>query len=310
VDQGHDDGEEGGLRAFLDSGAMDRAAASLRRRLGGAPDDPALLRDLGDVLRQKGDLDGAARVFRRLRDRLPGDAAAARLAALLAGEAAPPEPAIPAKFLRLRDFLPRERLDALRAHVRKRRRAFRDTAVRYAGGEDRPDAATRKSSYCADVAAIREWFDPLLLAAFPEACRRHGIEPFAPRVRSCKLSAWHDGCFFRLHQDQATGEAATRRLGFLYYFHFPPPRFEGGELLLYDRDPTTLWPRPTFTSLPPEGNTLAIIPANAWHEVLPVRLGDPDWYAARFTFSGWIHDGALMGEEEDAPSADGGEEGP
>jgi Rps23 Pro-64 3,4-dihydroxylase Tpa1-like proline 4-hydroxylase len=159
---------------------------------------------------------------------------------------------------------------------------------------------TRRSASCTDVEALREWFDPLLLARFRDVCIRTGLEPFEPRVLSCKLTAWHDGCFFHLHQDRATGPAATRRLGFLYYFDFPPRRFHGGELLLYDRDPDSLWPRPSFTNIPPHNNALAVIPSHCWHEVLPVRIEDrEDWYAGRFTFSGWFHDAALMDEEEE-----------
>jgi Rps23 Pro-64 3,4-dihydroxylase Tpa1-like proline 4-hydroxylase len=294
------EGGEGGLRAFLDGGALDRAEAAVRRGLADRPTDPRLLRNLGDVLRQKGDLRGAAEAYRRLSDARPGDRHAERMAALLDGGPSRREDPHPAKFFLARDFLTAERHAEVLAAVRRRRRKFQSTAVRTDKGKDRKDAATRRSQFCADVAGVQEWFDAKVLQAFPEICRRTGVEPFEPRILSCKFSAWHDGCFFRLHQDQATGIAATRRLGFLYYFRFPPPRFRGGELLLYDRDPDTLWPRPSFTAIPPEDNLLAVIPANAWHEVLPVRVESDDWYAARFTYGGWIHDAALVdgGEEE------------
>jgi len=285
---------EGGLRAFLDGGAFERAAEELRRRLREAPSDLRTLRDLAHVLRQAGDLDGAARTYRRVVDLDPSDLHAARLHALLGGTpGAPPDP-VPVRFFRRRGFLGEERLALLRSFVESRGDAFAATAVRRADGRQDADEGTRRSASLTEVEEVREWFDPLLVDVLPDAVRHLGLEEFTLDVLSCKVTAWHDGCFFRLHQDEATGAAATRRAGFLYYFDFPPRRFTGGELLLYDRHPDTLWPLPSFTNLRPETDTLLVIPANAWHEVLPVRCPDPDWRAGRFTFSGWIHDGDLM----------------
>ena len=111
--------------------------------------------------------------------------------------------------------------------------------------------------------------------------------------------AWRT-CTVVLTGSRATGPAATRRMGFLLYFDFPPRRFTGGELLLYDLDPDTLWPVPRFTNLPPETNSLVVLPANCWHEVLPVRCPGDDWTAGRFTYSGWIHDAGLMEDDDGA----------
>ena len=291
---------EGGLRAFLDGGALDRAAAELRRRLRENPSDARTMRDLAQVLRQAGDPAGAARAFRRVVDLDPSDLHAARLHALLEGVApAPPDP-VPVRFFRQAGFLGEERLARLRAFVAAHADAFAATAVRREDGRQDEDAGTRRSASLKEVDGVREWFDPLLAEVLPGALRSLALEEFTVDVLSCKVTAWHDGCFFRLHQDEATGAAATRRAGFLYYFDFPPRRFAGGELLLYDRNPDTLWPLPSFTNLPPETDTLVVIPANAWHEVLPVRCPDPDWRAARFTFSGWIHDGDLLDAMEGA----------
>lgn len=296
---------EGGLRAFLDGGAFERAAGELRRRLRDDPSDVRTLRDLAQVLRQSGDLAGASRAFRRVVDLDPSDLHAARLHALLEGiPPAPPDP-VPVRFHRRRGFLGEERLGRLRDFVRGRRAAFEATAVRTADGRQDHDAGTRRSASLKEVDEVREWFDPLLAEEIPEAIRALSLGEFAVDVLSCKVTSWHDGCFFRLHQDEATGAAATRRAGFLYYFDFPPRRFTGGELLLYDRDPDTLWPLPSFTNLPPETDTLVFIPANAWHEVLPVRCPDPDWSAARFTFSGWLHDADLLDALEEGGGGGG-----
>jgi len=287
-------GGDGGLRAFLDEGALDRAAVVLRRRLRDRPGDPDALRDLALVLRQSGDLEGAARVYRRLAEAIPGEASAARLAALLDGGMPLGADPVPVRFLRKRGFLPEERLAEVRAFVLRSRTSFKATAVRTEDGRQKRNEGARRSASCTEVGPLREWFDPLIEGLFPEMLGRLGQGPFEPSVLSCKLSAYHDGSFFQLHQDRATGVAATRKMGFLYYFDFPPRRFTGGELLLYDLDPDTLFPVPRFTNLPPEGNSLVVLPAHCWHEVLPVRCPGADWTAGRFTYSGWIHDAALL----------------
>jgi Rps23 Pro-64 3,4-dihydroxylase Tpa1-like proline 4-hydroxylase len=104
------------------------------------------------------------------------------------------------------------------------------------------------------------------------------------------VSVYHQGHFFRLHQDRTDGPAASRRYGVIYYFDFPPRRFHGGELVLYDVDQESQLPTASFTTIEPTANMLAVIPAGAWHEVLPIVCQSDDWYAGRFTLSGWIHD--------------------
>jgi Rps23 Pro-64 3,4-dihydroxylase Tpa1-like proline 4-hydroxylase len=284
-----------GLREVLDQGMLRDAAKRLERHLRTRPKDAEALRALGDLQRQQGHLDAAAATYKRLLALEPGDAVTARLVGLLGEGRTVSAPALPTRFLRLPDFLPDERLGELREHVRTKRSAFKDTAVKRAGGEeDELDHSTRRSSSLLDLGDVGAWFNAMVEARIPEFVERLGMEPFEAGIHSCKISAYHDGHFFHLHQDRSTGVAATRVLGFLFYFDFPPRRFHGGELLVYDRDPDTLMPVPVFTTLPPEGNSLVVVPANCWHEVLPIVCKSEDWFAARFTYSGWIHDEVLM----------------
>lgn len=289
-----DDGSPG-LREVLDGGLLRDAAARLEKHLRSRPRDAEALRGLADLQRQRGLLDEAGESYRRLLALEPTNPIVARLAGLLGEGRAAPVPPLPTRYLRVRDFLPGPRLEELREHVRDSRGAFKDTAVKRAGGEeDELDHSTRRSSSLLELGAVGEWFDALVEERIPDFLDRLALEPFEAGIRSCKISAYHDGHFFHLHQDRSTGVAATRVLGFLYYFEFPPRRYHGGELLLYDRDPDTLMPVPVFTTLIPENNTLVVVPANCWHEVLPVVCPDGDWFAARFTYSGWIHDEALL----------------
>ena len=129
-----------------------------------------------------------------------------------------------------------------------------------------------------------------LSGRFPQLRKQLRVAPFRAGIHSVKISVYHHGHFFGLHHDDNTGPAASRRFGFIYYFEYPPRRFSGGELILFDRDPDSLLPTASFTNVAPAHNSLAIIPANTWHEVLPIHCPSDDWFAGRFTLSGWIHD--------------------
>lgn len=114
-----------------------------------------------------------------------------------------------------------------------------------------------------------------------------GIAPFRYSLRDLRLDRYGDGDFFSAHADRVAG-APERVVAFIYYFYFPPKRFEGGELMIYDWNMEEGGPASTGTAIAPDLNQLVILPAHSWHEVLPVRCVSHEWEAARFTLHGWI----------------------
>lgn len=282
------------IRELLDSGLLEEKEVELRLALMDKPRDPELLRKLGEIQRSMGDRKGAAQSYQQLAHIVPENPHFARMATLLSGQKISKLPPTPSQFRILEDFLPQHRVKDILAHTRIKQEAFQSTKVRSKDRGEYLDTRRRLSSFCSELGSIRDWFDPLILQAFPNSLKALDLEAFEPGIYSCKLSAYHDGHFFHVHQDKSTGVAATRRLGFIYYFEFAPKRYKGGELLLYDRDPDTLLPSPSFTTLIPQHNSLVLLPANTWHEVLPIRIESEDWFAARFTYSGWIHDESLL----------------
>lgn len=282
------------IRELLDSGLLEEKEVEIRLSLMDAPKNPELLRKLGEIQRSMGDRKGAGQSYQQLSKLVPNNAHFARMATLLNGEPLAQLPAIASQFQIVEDFLHKNRVKDILAHTRVKQDAFQSTKVRSKDKGEYLDSTRRVSSFCPELGSIRDWFDPIILEAFPGFLNDLGLEPFQPGIYSCKLNAYHNGHFFNVHQDKSTGVAATRRLGFIYYFEFAPKRYKGGELLLYDRDPDTMLPTPSFTTLIPQHNSLVILPATTWHEVLPIRIETDDWFAARFTYSGWIHDESLL----------------
>ncbi|MDF1665103.1 MAG: 2OG-Fe(II) oxygenase [Planctomycetota bacterium] len=282
------------IRELLDSGLLEEKEVELRLALMDAPGNPELLRKLAEIQRSMGDRSGAGQSYHQLTKIVPNDAHFARMATLLTGQPLAKLPAIASQFRIFDEFLHKNRVKDILAHTRVKQESFQSTKVRSKDKGEYLDTTRRVSFYCSELGSIRDWFDALILEAFPDCLKTLDLEPFQPGIYSCKLSAYHNGHFFNVHQDKSTGVAATRRLGFIYYFEFAPRRYKGGELLLYDRDPDTMLPTPSFTTLIPQHNSLVILPATTWHEVLPIRIETDDWFAARFTYSGWIHDESLL----------------
>ena len=282
------------LRDMLDGGSLERSEKALIKKVAESPDDIGLLHRFADVLRQRGKLREAGTVYSRIRKLQPTDPAAGALGALLRGRRVPDAAPLPTKFLIESDFLENERIEEIRTLVRNQRDEFAPTEVLDASGKQEMDTDTRCSESLTNLRGVTEWFPDRVAKLVPELRKRLRVPRFRAGLHSIKISAYHHGHFFGLHHDDNAGAAASRRFGFIYYFEFPPKRFSGGELILFDRDPDSLLPTASFTNLAPDHNILVIIPANTWHAVLPIHCPSEDWFAGRFTLSGWIHDDDML----------------
>jgi len=278
------------LGFILDSGILRQAARQLEARLANEPDQPELLRQLADLYRKTGQLEHAARQYERLRQLLPGDAAAARLSASLTSRPLPPAaPSWPPRFVTLPDFLPAERLEEILTFAQTQQRSLTPSSVYDA---ERGAALVKPGKRSSSDALLQGndlgWFVQRindLRTALAELLQ----EPApAGSFEECRLTCHGDGCFFKPHID-ATPHRPNRLWSIVYYFYFPPQRYSGGELILYDWDHETGKAAETFTTIIPRQNLLVAFSSSCWHEVLPVRCTTSDWTAGRFTLNGWIH---------------------
>jgi SM-20-related protein len=210
---------------------------------------------------------------------------AARMLAILRGQASASAP-WPEPFVLHRAFLPDERLDDLLAFAAGQRDAFAPTPVLHQG-RTTYDSNARWCANAWDVGPIADWLLPLIQARLPSALAQLDLPAEPLEIRDCKITQYGDGGFFGPHVDRGPG-AETRVLGFILYFHFPPKRFTGGGLAIYDRDLRTGGPATTCTTIIPDQNQLVLLGSDCWHEVLPVQCPAEPWNAGRFTFNGWI----------------------
>lgn len=277
------------LGTLLESGLLQKASAQLELLVTAQPDRADLWRRLGDTARQVGDLPRAAAAYERYLALEPGDIGIERALAILRSDPLPRPPASwPARYVRYNNFIPLERLQELMEFTVNRHEQFVPTQVVGRDGKNvlRPDV--RWCTNYQEIDSITEWFMPLVQARLPEIMERLHDSPFRVELRDCKLTYYGDGSFFRPHIDRGPG-VESRVFGFIYYFYFPPRRFNGGGLAIYDWDLEKGEAAANCTTLIPEMNQLVVLSSHCWHEVLPVRCATSDWDAGRFTLNGWIN---------------------
>ncbi|GLW48766.1 hypothetical protein Stsp02_44280 [Streptomyces sp. NBRC 14336] len=114
----------------------------------------------------------------------------------------------------------------------------------------------------------------------------------AERRVECQVTVHGDGDYFRRHLDVGEGDAASRRISFIYYLHRSPRLFSGGQLRVYDSvsAPGKFSPAASFRDVEPIHDTIVFFPsASVFHEVLPVSCSSARPEDGRVTCNGWIH---------------------
>ena len=146
--------------------------------------------------------------------------------------------------------------------------------------------ALRSQSGMLQVPEIREILEAPVRAALPRIVPALGMAPFEIRDIQFSLSATGDGGFGKPHRDDINTSA---RISLLYYFHSNPKRFEGGDLMLYDRleDPNG-WDLSRSTRLVHTDNTLIAFPCSAMHEITRVSGESGEFRHARFAVAAFV----------------------
>jgi len=196
------------------------------------------------------------------------------------------------------DFLAPPQYEALVRHVRQRREQGRSSGTTDPRTRERRyDESIRRSRLIGDVGLVWPLFEDRLVELFPDLCAQLGIPPFEFGSIERQLTMHGDGDFFQRHRDeQQPGTDGSRVLTFVYYFHDEPKRFDGGALRVYD---TTVNPRghtvvtATHTDIEPVANSIVCFSSQTFHEVMPVRVTDPEPGIGRCTLNGWFRAGDL-----------------
>jgi hypothetical protein len=271
---------------LLASGLLSQALAVIDDTATGSR-SPEALRRVALLARQTGALGRAAAAARELAALAPQDEEAAYVAAMLAGMPTDRKQAEwPANFIRITNYLAPDRYERLLSELAPASGALTESVI-YRNGTHVVAPERRRSTSTPALDPMAGEFRRSILERLPEWCARLGMPPFGAEIGTLKLTRYGVDDYFRRHQDDATGSA--RPLGFVYYLQFPGQTFLGGELILYDGCSDPCDRVSGWTAVPPEPNSLVILPSWHWHEVAPVRAAPPGGpLSGRFTLNGWL----------------------
>jgi Rps23 Pro-64 3,4-dihydroxylase Tpa1-like proline 4-hydroxylase len=104
------------------------------------------------------------------------------------------------------------------------------------------------------------------------------------------MAAHLDGGCLPTHRDLSDFPHHTflRTVTYVYYYFATPPRFTGGNLILYDRDLKKVC-QDSANIVQPKSNSIVFFPSQLYHEVTPVNLPGNDFNYARFALRGSFH---------------------
>lgn len=126
-------------------------------------------------------------------------------------------------------------------------------------------------------------------AVLPDVLSKLGLPSFSSSRIETQLTAHNDSDYYKLHNDNASQNDASREITYVYYFHREPKPFTGGELRIYDskiKDET--YYADSFKIIEPRNNSIVFFPSRYMHEVLTVSCPSQAFADSRFTMNGWI----------------------
>lgn len=271
---------------------FERMEVALRLRLQARPDDEKALHELAACKRKQGKLDDALLIYHKLLQQYPNRAdyayAISALTATLEGVVteAIARPCVSPVF-EWENFLPEQTIQEMIDDMCKHQSDFRLAKV--GGDKKAPDGhynpdARNNTDLSLKGNPLKTIVRELIAEHLPEITRRLGLADFEAVHTEVKLRAYHDGEYFRVHQDGGKG----RQISYTYFFHPEPKRFTGGELVLFDTDTQTSTFNHAFTRVFPKRNSIFFFPSHFYHAVLPVKTQDDDFMSARFVINGHI----------------------
>ena len=260
--------------------------------------NPSAFRSLAELCRQAGALDEARQLYERLAVLAPADARARALTEILNRRPVSSPPAVdvvwPTPFVRLLDFFPAEVHAEVKAMTADSLAQFVASAV-YRDGQGLIDLSGRVSAVLPKSKAFSRRFRPFIAAAVVDhdIARVLGVEPSKLRRYEMQVTCHGDGAFFKAHADDGKESYRYRRISYVYYFHYSPKRFSGGQLRLFDGAvEAESYAQNAYTRIEPTDNSIVFFPSAAAHEVEPVTVESGAMADGRFSLNGWILEAA------------------
>lgn len=263
---------------------LQRALAVLEARREDSSVWPALARSY----RQAGRLDEARAVYAKLG---PAGAEALQVLGGEGGAASLDSGLTP--FVRVDGFLSGAEQAALWALFAREAERFTPSRVGLPG-QDRVDSEVRTSLTLPGPSPERRAFRRRVREEIGEVAGRLQTALQEPLEIEVRFRRYGDGHFYHPHSDD------NRDVSFVYFLLGQQSRFQGGDLLLFDRSGGASW-GPGFTRLRPEGNAIVFFPSSSVHCVTPVACGEA-FLEGRFVVNGHVRGGACPAGEGGRPA--------
>ncbi|PWQ92012.1 2OG-Fe(II) oxygenase [Leucothrix pacifica] len=271
---------------------FERMETALRLRLQTCPNDEKILRELAACKRKQGKLDEALEIYSSLAQQYPNRPdypyAIAALTTALNGTVSDAinRPCL-SPIMEWQNFLPEQTIQEMIRHMHEHKADFRPAEV--GGGKDHEESrynpdARNNTDLSLKGNPLKKQVRELIAERLSEMTRQLGLAPFEASRTEVKLRAYHNGEYFRVHQDGGKG----RQISYTYFFHPEPQHFDGGELVLFDTDTKASSFNHSFTRIFPKRNSAFFFPSHFYHAVLPVETQDDDFMSARFVINGHI----------------------
>lgn len=271
---------------------FERMEVALLQRLQTKPDSETILFQLAGCKRKQGKLDEALQLYVKLAERYPENInypySIAALTGALNGTVleAIQRPCI-CPLVEWSNFLPESTIQETITRMLQHQTNFQPAKVGTAKNDKKgcynPDARNN-TDLSLKGNPLKKIVRNLIKERLPDITQRLGLASFDASSVEVTLRAYHQGEYFRVHQDGGQG----RKISYTYFFHPEPARFSGGEFVAFDTDTTTPTFNHDFTRIIPKRNSIFFFPSHYYHAVLPVETHDDDFMSARFVLNGHI----------------------
>jgi alkylated DNA repair dioxygenase AlkB len=171
-------------------------------------------------------------------------------------------------YLHLKDFLPGQTAQRILAEILTRE------------GDFCPMTGDRNFLRLPKPLGMLPGFSERLSSILPTVERTFQIDVGKPEIEFY-VHAYNDGTNFGRHSDDHGGGNWRRRISCVYYVHCQPRRFDGGDLVVYDR-------RGRAHRVRTEHNSAIFFPSSLVHEVQPVTCRSRAFADSRFSINVWI----------------------
>ena len=198
---------------------------------------------------------------------------------------------LPARCVVLDEFLSPQEVAELTAFAREHEAEFQTSEViSPATGGGVVNYERRRSRVLMDLGRQQDLIVERIKSVLPEVLQQLEMEEFTVADVEAQITASNDEDFFHFHSDNASEQAASRYLTFVYFFHREPRMFEGGELRIHDAhlEDGIYVSEGSYQTIIPQQNQIVFFPCELMHEITPVRCSSQSFADSRFTVNGWL----------------------